>query len=608
MAAAALQMPPSLSQDIHTAAFMPHPRPPFPKPRQPKLAIPPSPMRPVTEPMPEAKAADADAVKNTNASSPILPTTPKLRRKRKSFAGTRLSEFEDKFRRVVPLILSILPFMDMLTKRDLEPSGTAPDIAPKRRRLGKDPKFSTGQSPEKSGEEQEGPTRESYPDPRWMNEPRRYLHLRDHRYKYISKITNKLLDDAEWHDKAKEYQEIQQKKTGTWMSLNQHLYNKNKPLKDCIPPSVNPLELIIDLVLKHGAATPEDRNQEPSISGCFLRLTGKLVNNEPLAKCIEHELVDTIASRERTVADDASTQQASPVASAAPGPLDQPTSPTTLQPGSPSGLDLTAGPVAHVPTAPSPPAPTSPSVPRTVARDRETPVSPLRRTRSGTGVHKHQSHPKPSQSFGPSPSLPNGFSGPTAAPPAQPFYDLSSGYPGGMPTYPGLHTGPVGPSNVSSAYVDLAPSPTLPITHSPLAHSTGLPYYTRLAPRTRSPLSYNTVSATVATTNCIHPQWTTYNERSPLYSPQDRGGDAPVLHQDPFASTPREQAQAGATGLSFYPPHHQQPQQQQQQQPQQQHHPHQQTQQQLEGLDVLALDPVMVDDPKFQELLNSLNW
>ncbi|KAJ6258585.1 hypothetical protein Dda_6631 [Drechslerella dactyloides] len=578
MAAAALQMLPSLSQDIHTAAFMPQHRP-FPKPRQPKLAIPPSPMRPAAEPMAESKATDADAVKNTNASSPILPTTPKLRRKRKSFA---------------------------------EPSGTAPDIAPKRRRLGKDPKCA-GQSPEKSGEEQEGPTRESYPDPRWMNEPRRYLHLRDHRYKYISKITNKLLDDAEWHDKAKEYQEIQQKKTGTWMSLNQHLYNKNKPLKDCIPPSgeigcdqfhVNPLELIIDLVLKHGAATPEDRNQEPSISGCFLRLTGKLVNNEPLAKCIEHELVDTIASRERTVADDASTQQASPVASAAPGPLDQPTSPTSLQPGSPSGLDLTAGPSVHVPPAPSPPAPTSPSVPRTVARDRETPVSPLRRTRSGAGVHKHQPQPKPSQTFGPSSTLSNGFPGHTAAaPPAHTLYDLPPGYPGNLPAY-GISSG-LGPSNVSSAFVDLAASPTLPISNSPLAHSTGLPpYYSRLAPRTRSPLGYNAVSAAVTTASYIQPQWTTYNDRSPLYSPQDRGGEAPVLQQDSFAS-PREHVSTNAAGLPFYPPHqqqHEQPQPQQQQQP----HHHQQPQQQMDGLDVLALDGVM--DDKFQEFMNSLGW
>ncbi|EWC44982.1 hypothetical protein DRE_01041 [Drechslerella stenobrocha 248] len=567
MAAAALQMPPSLPQDIHAAAFMSHPRP-FPKPRQPKLAIPPTPMRLHTDTKAtEVKAADADfASRNANASSPILPTTPKLRRKRRSFADS---------------------------------TGIAPEITAKRRRIGKDPKLGA-QSPEKSGEEQEGSTRESYPDPRWMNQPRKYLHLRDHRYKYISKITNKLLDDVEWHDKAKEYQEIQQKKTGTWMSLNQHLYHKQKPLKDCIPPSVNPLELIIDLVLKHGAASREDRNQEPSIAGCFLRLTGKLVNNEPLAKSIEQELVDTIASRERIVADDISTQQASPVTSAAAGPLDQPISPTTLLPGSP-GLDLASG---SLPPAPTPP-PVSPIAPRTKAQDRDTLASPLHRTPSGSGPQPA----RPSQHFGPPTTISNGISGSTVQDTPS-LYDLSSGFSGNMPTY-GL-SARIGPNGINPTYVDLAASPTLPISTSPLTHTPGLQYFPRLAPRTRSPLGYNHVSAAATTANYIPPHWTTFNDQPPLYSPQDRTGDSTVLPPESYTSsstrdsvgpeyhTPRDQTQTGAAGLWYYESQHQHQQQSQQQQSQQQP---------IGDLGVLALEGVM-DNSKVQELFefDSLNW
>ncbi|EGX52934.1 hypothetical protein TWF173_009692 [Orbilia oligospora] len=537
MAAAALQMP-SLPRDIHSAAFMPMPHTRnFPKLQQPKpkLAIPPATTmkRPI-----EAKTSSAEVVSKT-AASHALPMTPKRRRKSVS-----------------------------------ESIGSATEVPTKRRRTIKDSK--PAQSPEKSGEEQEGPTRESYPDPRWMNEPRKYLNLRDHRYKYISKITNKLLDDEGWKQPAKEYQEMQQKKTGTWMSLNQHLYPKNK---DCIPPSVNPLELVLDLILKHGAATPEDRNQEPSISGCFLRLVNNLVANESLAKIIEIETADTLASRERTGLDEAAAQPASPVVSATFGNQEELKSPN--EPASPalSGLDDKTGPQPQSPM-------TSPNTSRTFHKDQKVRASPSISTTtplSGSGS---------SQQYGPLPLIPAGFSG-SATAAAQSMYGFTTGFPGPLPAY-GPTTG-LGLTNQN--FVDASTSPIL--ANSP--HSaTGLPFYgphPRYVPRTQSPLAYAQHSRMIgpqpapATTSFMQQPWT-MNAQS-AFSSQDPGTSIETEslvqslgHSQPESvtseySTPKEQV----TGFNFYSAAAV-------------------AQAQAHGLDIGSMNSMILDEARFDAWLN----
>ncbi|KAK6498910.1 hypothetical protein TWF481_011480 [Arthrobotrys musiformis] len=538
MAAAALQMP-SLPRDIHSAAFMPHTRP-FPKAQQPKpkLAIPSA--NTMKRPI-EAKISSAEVVSKT-AASLALPMTPKRRRKSVS-----------------------------------ESIGSATEVPTKRRRTIKDPK--PAQSPEKSGEEQEGPTRESYPDPRWMNEPRKYLNLRDHRYKYISKITNKLLDDEGWKQPAKEYQEMQQKKTGTWMSLNQHLYPKNK---DCIPPSVNPLELVLDLILKHGAATPEDRNQEPSISGCFLRLVNNLVANESLAKAIEIETADTLASRERTGLDEAAAQPASPVVSATISTQEELKSPNE-PPASPalSGLDDKTGLRPQSPMA-------SPNTSRTFPKDQKVRASPSSATPlSGSGS---------SQQYGPLSLIPAGFPGSTTA--AQAMYSFTTGYPGPLPAY-----GPTaGLGLTNQSFVDASTSPIL--ANSP--HSTtGLPFYgphPRYVPRTQSPLAYSQHSrmigpqpapSAVAAAPFV-PQWTLNAQSN--FSTQDPGSsvDSESLVQ-PFAyarsqpesvtseyHTPKEQV----SGFNFLSA----------------------AQAQAQGLDIGSMNSMIMDEARFDAWLNNFPW
>ncbi|KAK6513831.1 hypothetical protein TWF506_008264 [Arthrobotrys conoides] len=545
MAAAALQMP-SLPRDIHihSAAFMPHTRP-FPKPQQPKpkLAIPPATTmkRPI-----EAKISSAEVV-SKSAASLALPMTPKRRRKSVS-----------------------------------ESIGSATDVPTKRRRTIKDPK--PAQSPEKSGEEQEGPTRESYPDPRWMNEPRKYLNLRDHRYKYISKITNKLLDDEGWKQPAKEYQEMQQKKTGTWMSLNQHLYPKNK---DCIPPSVNPLELVLDLILKHGAATPEDRNQEPSISGCFLRLVNNLVANESLAKIIEIETADTLASRERTGLDEAAAQPASPVVSATISNQEELKSPN--EPASPalSGLDDKTGPQPQSPM-------TSPNTSRTFHKDQKVRASPSTAT--------PLSGPGSSQQYGPLPLMPAGFPGSTTAA-AQAMYSFTTGYPGPLPAY-GPTTG-LGLTNQN--FVDASTSPIL--ANSP--HSTtGLPFYgphPRYLPRTQSPLAYSQHSrmigpqpapVPVTSTASFAQPWTmNAHQAAAAFPSQDPGvsiESEPLVqsfgHSQPESvtseySTPKEQV----SGFNFFSAAAQ-------------------AQAQAHGLDIGSMNSMIMDEARFDAWLNNFPW
>ncbi|KAK6523614.1 hypothetical protein TWF281_001596 [Arthrobotrys megalospora] len=547
MAAAALQMP-SLPRDIHSAAFMPHTRP-FPKTQQPKpkLAIPPA--NTMKRPI-EAKISSAEVVSKT-AASLALPTTPKRRRKSVS-----------------------------------ESIGSAAEVPTKRRRTIKDPK--PAQSPEKSGEEQEGPTRESYPDPRWMNEPRKYLNLRDHRYKYISKITNKLLDDEGWKQPAKEYQEIQQKKTGTWMSLNQHLYPKNK---DCIPPSVNPLELVLDLILKHGAATPEDRNQEPSISGCFLRLVNNLVADESLARTIEQETADTLASRERTGLDEAAAQPASPVVSATISNLEELKSPN--EPASPalSGMDDRTGPQPQSPLA-------SPNTSRTFPKDQKVRVPSSTTPLSGSGAGSSAT-----QQYGPLSLMPAGFSGSSAA--AQAMYGFSTGYPGPLPAFPayGPTTG-LGHSNTQN-FVDASTSPIL--TNSP--HSTaGLPFYgpqPRYVPRTQSPLAYShhprmigpqpaPVTTAMATNSFVQP-WT-LNAQS-AFSTQDPGSSleseslvqsfAPSQPESVTSEyhTPKEQV----SGFNFYSAAAQ-------------------AQAQAHGLDIGSMNSMIMDEARFDAWINNFPW
>lgn len=539
MAAAALQMP-SLPRDIHSAVFVPHTRS-FPKAQQPKpkLAIPSA--NTMKRPI-EAKISSAEVVSKTAALA--LPMTPKRRRKSVS-----------------------------------ESVGSATEVPTKRRRTIKDPK--PAQSPEKSGEEQEGPTRESYPDPRWMNEPRKYLNLRDHRYKYISKITNKLLDDEGWKQPAKEYQEMQQKKTGTWMSLNQHLYPKNK---DCIPPSVNPLELVLDLILKHGAATPEDRNQEPSISGCFLRLVNNLVANDSLARIIEMETADTLASRERTGLDEAAAQPASPVVSATVSNQEEIKSPN--EPASPalSGLDDKSGAQPQSPM-------TSPNTSRTFPKDRKIRASPSTTTPlSGSGS---------SQQYGPLPLLPAGFSGSTTAA-AQAMCSFTTGYPGPLPAY-GPTTG-LGLTNQN--FVDASTSPIL--ANSP--HSTtGLPFYgpqPRYVPRTQSPLAYSQRSRMIgpqpapamaaAATSFVQP-WTlnaqtAFSTQDPGTSMDGKSLAQSFAHSQPESvtseySTPKEQI----SGFTFFSAAAQ-------------------AQAQAQGLDIGSMNSMIMDEARFDAWINNFPW
>ncbi|KAK6531795.1 hypothetical protein TWF694_002961 [Orbilia ellipsospora] len=445
MAVTALQMP-SFAQDI----FMSHPRP-FIKPQQakPKLAIPPA---NTMKRLLESKDAD---VLNKSTPSPTFLATPKRRRKSVS-------------------------------------ESNATEVPTKRRRVGKDPK--PGQSPEKSAEE-ECTQRESYPDPRWMNEPRKYLHLRDHRYKYISKITNKLLDDEVWNKPAREYQEMMQKKTGTWMSLNQHLYPKNK---DSFPPSVNPLEPVLGLILKHGAPAPEDQSQEPSIAGCFLRLVKSLPGNESLARLIDQELVEILASRERTGPEE-TAQQASPVISAMINNLDGLKSPRTLEPASPvSTLDTNNN---NGPSSQKASPPTSPGATRTLSQDAKvvlSPSTPFRGPRN-TSV----------QPFGPS-TIPPGLSGPSV----QPVY----GFPIGYATY-----GPtVGPNQT---YVDVSTSPI--ISASP--QSAGLQFFgpqNNFTPRTHSPLGYSGRQPQMITPSVV------VNSSTKTYVQQWNLDQKPMLSQD----------------------------------------------------------------------------
>ncbi|KAF3923152.1 hypothetical protein ABW20_dc0108268 [Dactylellina cionopaga] len=503
----------------------------FPRPQQakPKLAIPSTTTmkRPI-----EARSAGAEVI--NKASSLALPTTTKRRRKSVS-----------------------------------DSVGSASEVTAKRRRTGKDPK-QPGQSPEKSGEEQEGSTRESYPDPRWMNEPRKYLGLRDHRYKYISKITNKLLENDDWNKPAREYQEIQQKKTGTWASLNQHLYPNHK---DCIPPSVNPLELILDLILKHGAATPEDQNQEPSISGCFSRLVSNLVGNESLAKLIDQDLVDTLASRERTGLDEVAAQQASPVVSAVVASLDEVKSPHTLGPTSPAvtaGLDVKHGPEQSPPT--------SPKVIRTLSQDKRVLASPSTSHHgTGTGSAKY---------FGPPHSTSN-YSGPIA----QPLYGPLSGFHG--PISPYGPSGLLGSNN--QGFVDVSNSPVLPVS----PHNTGVQFFSpqrQPSSRTHSSLGYPSnkqqmvaavAHSAIPTQSYIPQPWTLQPQQSSFAS-QDPGSTAAdadqlfpfgISSQEPPSSeyhTPKEHT-TSYSGL-YMPP---------------------------QGLDVSSLNNLIMDETEFWAYLNT---
>ncbi|KAK6352353.1 hypothetical protein TWF730_009182 [Orbilia blumenaviensis] len=381
---------------------------------------------------------------------------------------------------------------------------------------------------------------------------------------------NKLLDDEGWKQPAKEYQEMQQKKTGTWMSLNQHLYPKNK---DCIPPSVNPLELVLDLILKHGAATPEDRNQEPSISGCFLRLVNNLVANESLAKTIESETAETLASRERTGLDEAAAPPVSPVVSATVGNLEDLKSPH--EPASPalSGLDDKAGLQPQSPMV-------SPHTSR-FPKDQKVRASPL----SATG----------SQQYGPLPLIPAGFPGSTAA--QQAMYGFSTtGYPGPLPAY-GPSTGLGLTANQS--FVDASTSPIL--TNSP--HSAGLTFYgpqPRYVPRTQSPLAYShhprmigpqPAPAAVAAASFVQP-WTLNAQAA--YSTQDPGAsiDSEPLVQSFVPSqpesvtseyhTPKEQV----SGFNFYA-----------------------TQPQAHELNIGSMDSMIMDEARFNAWIGSdLSW
>ncbi|KAK6339708.1 hypothetical protein TWF718_009101 [Orbilia javanica] len=417
-----------------------------------------------------------------------------------------------------------------------------------------------------------------------MNEPRKYLNLRDHRYKYISKITNKLLDDEGWKQPAKEYQEMQQKKTGTWMSLNQHLYPKNK---DCIPPSVNPLELVLDIILKHGAATPEDRNQEPSISGCFLRLVNNLVGNGPLARIIEMETADTLASRERTGLEEAAAQPASPVVSATVG-TNQEELKSPNEPASPtfSGLD---GPLQ--PQSPM----TSPNSSRTFPKDQKVRASP---STIATGSGRSSS---PSvQQYGPLPLLPAGFTGSTttASTAAQAMYNFTTGYPGPLPPYGPATATAAGLGLTNQSFVDASTSPIL--ASSP--HSTtGLPFYgpqPRYVPRTQSPLAYSQHH----NTRMIGPQPAPYvqpwnlNTQS-AFPTQDPGVsiDSDTLvqsfgHSQPESvtseyTTPKEQV----SGFNLFSATAQ-------------------AQAQAQGLDIGSMNSMIMDGARFDAWINNFTW